>query len=436
MIISKIIRITIALTVLALLGAAGAHWYLQHKVENLVEETIKELYPVAVISYEDTYSSLLDSSIGVERLTINPRAVRDEIKIERIVFQAPSIRFLLDAEKELENGDIPEKMRISFENVTLSTEGNIARSISRNSSSPGLGARDTAYGCAAVKQFGFSELAEMGYEQISIDLNLSYEYNPSIGNLNVSSLWSNRRMFELEILGIFEVENHQFKLDQTDRLFDLMSRMKITYRDLGFNQNTIDFCNIQRGDQDYVSAHIEAFKQDLQKQLNIVPSNALVEAYRTFMLESGVIDISSNLQSAINPDHLALYSPKDLILLVRPDITVNGQPVDIPYADLLKDSPGETESEETASTKTIIVPESGNKPEYVTVTIPQLADHIGDLVRVKTKQGTTRTGILVDTSRSRIKVEISHRGGSATYPIYVRNIAHTEVMEIPKTDVQ
>jgi hypothetical protein len=436
MIIRKIVHLAILLIVLALIGAVGAHWYLQNKVENLVEEIVNELYPVAIISYEDTYTSLLDSSIGVEQLTINPRAVRDEIKIERIVFQAPSIGFLMDAEEELENGNIPEKMRISFKGVTLSTEGSMARSIDKEATAPSLGARDNAYGCADVEQFGFSELAEMGYDQMSIDLKLSYEYKTPAGELNVSALWSIKEMFELEILSIFEVESHQFKLDKVDRLFDLMSNMNITYRDLGFNRNTIDYCNGKRGDQDYVPAHIEAFKQDLQDQLEIIPSDALVEAYRTFMLESGVIDISTNLQRAINPDYFALYNPKDVILLVRPNIIVNGQPVDIPYDDLLKDSAGDTAPKKKIRAKPETASEQGNKPEFVTVTIPQLSEHIGDMVRVKTKQGTVRTGILVSTSSSRIKVEISHHGGSATYPIYVRNIAHTEVMELPPAGTQ
>ncbi len=441
MIISKILRLIVALAVLALLVAGGAHWYLQQKVESALEDFIKELYPVAVISYQNTSSSLLDSSIGVESLTINPRAVRDEIKIERIVFHAPNIKFLIDAEEVLKNGDIPEKMRVSITGLTISTDGGIARAIDKEASAPTLGARDNAYGCADVKQFGFSELAEMGYEQVSVDLDLSYEYNPAVGELRMSSLWSNRQMFELEIAGIFEVENSGFKLDQIDRLFDLMSSMQITYRDLGFNQSTIDYCNRNRGDKEYVSAHIEAFKQDLQDKLGIIPSKPLVDAYRTFMQESGIINITSNLRQPMNPEYFSLYKPRDVILLLRPDITVNGQAVDIPYADLLKASAEKPDKEKPAENtvaeqETISDPQPRKSAEFAAVEIPQLAEHIGDMVRVTTKQGTTRTGILIDTSRSRIKVEVNHRGGSVTYPIYVSTIAKTEVKELPPTGAQ
>ena len=436
MIFTNIRRLLIAVTVLSLLGAVATHWYLQSKVENLVTAIIEQLYPVAVVSYEDTYSSLWNSSIGVEQLTINPRAVRGEIKIERIVFQAPNLEFLMDAEKALENGDIPQKMRITFDNVNLSTEGSIARAIYKNSSSPKLGARDNAYACADVNQFGFSELADMGYERLNVDLSISYEYFTSDGDLNVSALWSNRQMFEMEIASIFDVASNRFKFDQIKRLFNQMSSIKITYRDLGFNQKTIDYCNEQRGDQEYVSAHIEAFKQDLRKQLNIVPSDALVEAYRSFMLKSGEIEISSNMQRTINPDYLGLYSPEDVILLVRPDITVNGQSVDIPFDALLKDAPGNTDREENLSVKKQIDPTPVKMHEYVKVTIPQLADHIGDMVRVKTKQGSTRTGILIGTTQSRIKVEVAYRGGTAIYPIFINNIADTEVKELPPTGTQ
>ncbi|MCG7984192.1 MAG: hypothetical protein JAY90_15755 [Candidatus Thiodiazotropha lotti] len=434
--LSNLRGLLIAVTVLALLGGAGTHWYLQSKVKNLVAAIIKQLYPVAVISYEDTYSSLWDSSIGVEQLTINPRSVRGELKIERIVFQAPNLEFLMDAEKALENGDIPQKLRIAFDNINMSTEGNIARVLYKNSSSPQLGARDNAYACADVNQFGFVEMAEMGYERLSVDLNISYEYIASEDNLNVSALWSNRNMFELEISSTFDMERKRFKFKQIKRLFDQMSSIKITYRDLGFNQKTIDYCNERRGDQEYVPAHIEAFKQDLWKQLSIVPSNTLVEAYRTFMLESGEIDITSNMPRAINPDYLGLYSPQDVILLVRPEIFVNDQPVDIPFEALLKHAPGMSGADENLSADNQVDPDPVNVQEFIKVTIPQLAEHIGDMVRVTTKQGPTRTGILVDTSQSRIKVEVAYRGGTATYPIFISNIADTEVKELPPTGAQ
>jgi hypothetical protein len=435
-IITKLRRLTIALTVLTLLGVIGTHWYLQNKAENLMKGIIHELYPIAVISYEDTFSSLWNSSIGVEQLTINPRTVRGEIKIERIVFQAPNLNFLIDAEKALENGDIPEKMRITIHNFNISTKGNIAKTLYGNSSSPELGARENAYACADVKQFGYLELAEMGYERINVDLNISYEYNPMDTDLRISASWSNRQMFEMEISSIFKVESNRFKFDQIKRLFKQMSSLEITYSDLGFNQRTIDYCNELRGDQDYVSAHIKAFKQDLWKQLKIVPSNALIKAYRTFMVKSGVIEISSNMQRSINPEYLSLYSPEGVILLLRPDITVNGQSVDIPYDALLKDSPSKADPKEYPSVINHKLPKSATIVEYVKVTTPQLAEHIGDMVRVKTKQGSTRTGILVDTTSSRIKVEVSYRGGTVIYPIFVNNIADTEVMELPPTGTQ
>jgi hypothetical protein len=433
MIINKVPSLTIAITFLVLLGSVGTNWYLQSKVDNFVDEIIKELYPIAVIKYEDTYSSLWNSSVGVEQLTVNPRAARGEIKIDRIVFHAPNLKFLMDAETALEKGDIPRKMRITFHNLNLSTEGHIAKTIDKNASSPKLGARDKAYACADVEQFGFSELAEMGYERLSIDLDVSYEYDSRDAELNASARWSNRQMFEFKLSSVFDVEETRFKINQTKQLFNQMSRLKMTYRDLGLNRKTIDYCNQQRGDQEYVSAHIEAFKQDLSNQLNINPTNRLVEAYRNFMLESGVIEISSNMQNAVNPKYFGLYSPEDMILLVRPEITVNGQSVDIPFDALLTDSQRRDGVEENPSIREQNALSSDRKHEYVKVSLSQLAEHIGDMVRVKTRQGTTRTGILIGTSQSRIKVEVSYRGGTATYPIFLDNIADTEVKELPPT---
>jgi hypothetical protein len=439
---NKLTSLAIMVTVFSLLATVVANWYLQNKVENFVEDITKQLSPVAVIKYEDTDSSLWNSSVGVEQLTINPRAVRGEVKIERIDFHAPNLKFLLDAEAALEKGDIPEKMRITVDNLSISTEGNIARSLAKSSSSSPMGARDKAYACADVERFGFYELAEMGYEQLSIDLDISYEYDSRYEKLNLSALWTNRQMFELALSSLFDVQKSRFKLNQTKHLFKQMSSLKMTYSDLGLNRKTIDYCNLQRGDQGYVSDHIEAFKQDLSKQFNITPSNRLVEAYRSFMLESGVIEISSNMPQAINPDYLGLYSPEDIILLLRPDITVNGQAMDLPFDELLKDSRA-TESVVAKSSKksqavtvSMVAGSPDNKPKYVKVSLTELAGHIGDMVRVETKQGGARTGMLIATSESRIKVEVNYRGGTAIYPIFINNIANTEVMELPPTGAQ
>lgn len=433
MTLNRIFSRVVTLAIVALLGAAGVHWYLQHKVESVLQDIIKELYPIAVIKYEDTNSSLLNSSIGVEKLTINPRAVRDEIAIESIIFQVPNLKFLIDAKSELKNGNIPKKLRISINGLSINTDGGIARSIDKNTPPPSLGARDNAYGCANIKQFKFYELGEMGYDRLNTDLTLNYEYNSMLSELYVTALWSNRQMFELEITGTFEVEDHEFKLDQIKSLSDEMSNMKISYRDLGYNQRTIDYCNHNRGDHDYISAHIEAFKQDLKDKLSIIPSSALVESYRAFMMNSGVIDISSHLQHTINPKYLALYNPKDAVLLLRPDITVNGQPVDIPYADLLKaaDDSNETQPEKDDVAEKDIVLKPRITTEFVDIGITQLAQYIGDMVRIQTKQGVTRTGILIDVDTKKILVEVSHRGGAITYPIEIKSITNTEVMELP-----
>jgi len=430
--LTNIFSRTVPLAFLALLGVAGTKWYLQNKVETVLEETIKKLYPIAAIKYEDTYSSLLDSSIGVENVTINPRAVRDEIKIERIVFQAPNIKFLLDAKSEFESGNIPKKMLISINGFTINTSGGISRLLDNNTPPPALGARDNAYGCADVNQFKFSELNEMGYDQLSVDLTLNYQYNPAINELDVTALWSNRLMFEFEITGIFEVENSKFKLNQTRGLFDRMSSAKIAYRDLGYNRSTIDYCNHYRGDRNYISAHIKTFKKDLENELNLIPSNKLVAAYRKFMLNSGVIKITSDLQHPINPKYLALYKPRDAVLLVRPEITVNDQTVDIPYADLLNASGKLTEKKPTKdnSTEKEIVLKPRNNTEFITVDIQQLAEYIGDMVRIKTKRGITREGILIDVDTMKVKVEVSRRGGVITYPIQVSSITNTEVKEL------
>jgi hypothetical protein len=49
--INKIPSLTIAITILVLLGSVSTNWYLQSKVDNFLDEIIKELYPIAVIKY-------------------------------------------------------------------------------------------------------------------------------------------------------------------------------------------------------------------------------------------------------------------------------------------------------------------------------------------------------------------------------------------------
>lgn len=433
MTINKIISRAAVLAVLALLVAAGIRWHLQNKIEGVLEDVIQELYPVAVINYENVSTSLLNSSIGVERVTINPRAVRDEIKIESIIFQAPNIKFLIDAKNELESGNIPEKMSISINGLSINTSGSLAKFIDNNTPPPSLGARDKAYGCADVKQFKFSELDEMGYDQMSIDLIFNYQYNPTLSELDITALWSNRQMFGFEITGTFEVENDKFKLDQKRWLFDKMSSLNITYRDFGYNQSTINYCNNNRGDTNYLSAHIDAFKQDLKRELSIIPSDTLVEAYRTFMLDSGTINISSNLQRPMNPRYLALYNPRDVVLLLSPEITVNGQPVDIPYDKLLKTSgkANEVKTTDDVGENKEIVLKPQTTPAFINLGISQLGQHIGEVVQVKTDQGITRTGTLVYIDTKTIKVEVTKYGGLIAYPIQISRITNAELMTMP-----
>lgn len=428
------VRLIVTLVIVAMLGTAGGHWYIRNKVENVVEDIVKKLRPFAVIKYDSIYSSLLDSSVGVENITINPRAVRDDIRIESIIFHAPNLMFLIDAKDELETGDIPEQIGVSIHGFAIDTNGGLSRVLDNNAKRPTLGARDNAYGCGDVKRFGFAELKNMGYEQLSTDMVLDYQLDSVGSQFNLTLLWTSSDMFELKIESNFEVEKDKLKLDRVKSIFNKMSSAYLTYRDLGYNQRTVEYCNNIRGDTNYISAHIDAFKQDLLNELGIVPSKVLVDAYRKFMQNSGVISIDSDLSQAINPRYLSNYSPRNVVLLLRPEIEVNGQLVDIPYDKLLGTSKqidvskaaidGGKETKQSSNN-------SATDLEFKHTGVEQLHKHIGDMVRIKTKHGKSRKGILVEADGGKVKVEVSRRGGRITYPITTKSIVTAEVMPLP-----
>jgi len=184
-----------------------------------MEKVITMLYPYAVIKYDGIYSSFLDSSIGLEKVSISPRMFRDEIQLERIIFHAPSLGFLKDAQEELEDGNIPERMGITLDGLTLDMTGQFAKRMNKDRTPPALGSRSNAYGCHKTRKFKPEQLADMGYDVFSSDLKMNYQFYPHKDEFYVSAQFRNRQMFEVDLESYFKIKKGKFKVDNIDRLF-------------------------------------------------------------------------------------------------------------------------------------------------------------------------------------------------------------------------
>ena len=180
----KLMTIVIAILVALVVIAGGIGGYLWYDTRQQVDRLVTMAKPFAEISYSGVAISPA-GSVGVNRLRIMPRFVNDAIVIGAIRLNAPNILALLNIRRQLEQGQFPEALSISFRQLELPLYGGIlnTKPVSPQAVSP-LDNLD-ALGCGPVVHFGGAEWQEMGYEKFISDSELGYRLDEAHNRLDI-----------------------------------------------------------------------------------------------------------------------------------------------------------------------------------------------------------------------------------------------------------
>ena len=423
-------KLLIALIVLAAVTYGGIKGYLWYEVSHKADRAVNALKPFADITYDGVTSSL-SGSVGLTGVRIRPRTVDDDIRIDKVEFQAPDLWFLLGATRELNKGTAPNRMGFAVEGLSVSTSGALMAMLEKGASKH-RGAGGDVKNCGNVTFIGADELRSMGYDRVKADIHSHYHFDPASGDLHMYFELLGRDIGDLSMDGVFATDARHLSAAEMMGAKPLLKSATISYADLSYNKRNSEFCAHREGIS--VDTYIDrsvADAVDQAQRAGLAPQQTLIDAYRQFLAGSGTLTVKLNPPAPVDISTLRFYTPKGIAYQLGPQLDINGQPVDnLPSLWANADTHPQARSQAATAAPTSKQPsapeatatgagssQGASKPRLKTIRVAELEGHLGETARIRITSGREYVGVLEAKRGDKLMLKRQLRGGYMTFPV-------------------
>jgi hypothetical protein len=116
-------------------------------------------------------------SLAVEDISIRIHGMDDELRIKAVRYQTPNLLYLVQANKQFEQGRIPESLSLSVEGLNIDLFGEFTDRLEQMVNEMNFQLHGVNPLCGGRLFFGPRELRDMGYEEIRGDMQIGYYYD-------------------------------------------------------------------------------------------------------------------------------------------------------------------------------------------------------------------------------------------------------------------
>ena len=425
-------KLILALFVLLVGSVAGVYFYINYKVKENVDSVIEAVKPVARITYGKIGNNM-NGTIVIRNISIS-RADGVNANIDSIQLVLPSLRDLMNMMDMFRSNRLLSGMHLNINHLRtdISVITGMLKSVKDGKSS--IADRVNTLGCGDVKILNLKNLADLGYTDADISLNIGYKYHEAsnivdmsvdiIGH-DVASVSMNMEIPGItSYTGIANRENN-------------INNVSFEFQDLGFNSRMTEYCakKINSSPSEYLENHFKLVRKTLTEG-NVILSEDIYNAYKQFLVNQAKIKMDFNPPSSVGLKYLDMYQPKDWVSVLGIDVYVNDKKLDDMSMNwnknLTADSLFREQSESTVNNAVPggggTVPVSPVASSQVKIDNSDLGNYLNKLIRVETTSGRKYTGILKGESNDSISVLIKIGKGNARLPILKTQIKNVVLL--------
>ncbi|MCB1777787.1 MAG: hypothetical protein KDI50_10155, partial [Candidatus Competibacteraceae bacterium] len=386
-------------------------------------------------------SVLPTGSVGVKQIKIIPNLISDVISIGAIRLNAPNILALLNARRQLNQGELPQALSLSIRQLELSLHGSIigGKTPSPSERTP-FDDLDTL-GCGPVTYFGGAQWEEMGYNNFVSNMDMGYRFTPAENriNLQVNSHTQDWATLHLDIGFALNTSSTSI-MQLATALTPKVTGLNVVLQDDGYNTHRNNYCAAKAGKSinEYIADHVQRVVERLRAN-GIKPGPGLIAAYQRYLTEGGQITMTANPPAPIDPAELPFYKAEDVVKLAGLTIKINDEAVtdlsvdwDVAHVrqalGVRQQTPEAVASAAPAAAPTAPKPVI-IKQSFHATPISQLNQYVGKIARLKTNTGASYLGKLeAITEEGIVRITIRKSGGTATLSLRSEDIAKAEVL--------
>jgi len=296
--------------VLGALFMAGKFWFHQ-RVAEAVDAAIVPLQAAADVSYSGVTSSLT-GEVGIENLHIKPHGLADSVQIESITAKFPDIGYVLKLEDNMQAQNYPDSLFLTVGNMSLSTNGALVRSLDENILAQ-MAAANITDNCVNRASNMLSELAPLGYEQLSVDYTVGYAHNSATGELSMSGSIRQSRAFEVDyevVIPLAALSSAGAALFMTD---PELINASFNLKDEGYYDKLLAHCSAIEGkDPAVVTQEILSAWIQQMSTMGVPPDQQMLADYHQFLTSGETFSLNAAPREPVKFQYLSLYEPKDI----------------------------------------------------------------------------------------------------------------------------
>jgi hypothetical protein len=219
------------------------------------------------------------------------------------------------------------------------------------------------------------------------------------------------------------------------QLAALLRRVAFHYTDQGFNGRKTAYCSGQTRESEdtYTSRHLQLAQRWLEQQgLN---ASKLLNAYQDAIKADSWLSLTLAPIEPVNPAALMHYPLDYLVQLLRPELSVNGNPVPVPELIAIPSLKNKTpfslagqvqKSRATESHEPAARPRIPRKPAFHQVQTNQLDRHVGRYVKIITHDGRKHAGVMTHVEPDALLLKRRTSGGFISFRVSLSDIREIE----------
>lgn len=408
--------------------------YIWYQVYNQLSEIKEQLAPHARIQYSWIFSTF-DGRVGVSGIEITPYLLKGTVSIDEVSLKLEDAAALFNFKDNISQRRLPDQMLFSIKNMSLPLDSDLANllsffddnggEVSDHSNFNPLG----VYSCGDTAVVKNDELKAMGYDKFTLSSDVGYRLDPMTNVLTVTSLVDSDSLGRSDIkveLGV--TEGTMASLLTTPSL-PVFNRAQWDFNDGGYFRRLSFFCGKKTGVERtaYVAQAAQEWDADLQDH-GITLNASLVDVYRQYILDGGLLNISVAPDKDIDYSALSLFSANDVVSMLNLQVKLNGNL--LPDLSLALEEAklagfyGEPAVNEKQVNSAETLPLTTQAPEksYQEILTDEAETYLNYPVRVELDSGKKVEGMVISVDEFVIEVEQVVSGGKVSYPLRKRNI--------------
>jgi len=427
-------KLLLGILLVAVASVASFKGYIWYQVYSQLSELKEQLAPHALIKYRWIFSSF-DGEVGVSGIEITPYLLKGTVSIDEVSLQLEDAASLFKLKDNLSQRRLPDQMSFRIKNMSLPLDSEIAELLnSLDESGDDAASNDNfnplgVYGCGDTVIVKSDELKSMGYDKFTLSSDVGYKLDPMTKTLTVSSLVDSDSMGRSDIKVELGVAESTMDSLLTTATLPILNRVQWDFHDGGYFRRLSFFCGKKTGVErkTYVVQAAQEWDADLQDH-GITLNPSLVDTYRQYILDGGLLNVSVRPDKDIDYSALSLFSANDVVSMLNLQIKLNGSL--LPDLSLELDDKkmigfyGESDASVETPALDESLPAIPQAPEKAYQEIsPEEADaYVKFPVRVELDTGKQVEGVIVSVDEFVIEVEQVISGGKVSYPLRKRNI--------------